>query len=297
MSLKGLAAETVSITDRARYTAPSGRIVTMTAEIRAMLDGTVLYTPDALDALVSSLGAVEAPRATRVEVTGETTGAALRRLLVDERCAEAFALNFASAKNPGGGFLGGAKAQEEDLCRVSALYSSQITRRAYYDENRATDTLIYTDHAIYSPRVAFFRDERLELLEEPFYPSVLTMPAPNAGEHLRKSPGDRRSIRDALARRIAMVLAVARAHEHRALVLGAWGCGVFRNDPTEVAELFAAALDAPVFKGAFDRVTFAVYDRAGGPNRAAFARVTSARHQDGALARGAANVRPGNSLG
>lgn len=273
MSLKGLAAETVSITDRARYTAPSGRIVTMNAEVKAMLDGTVLYTPATLDELVRSMGPALEPVATRVEVTGETTGAALRRLCVDEAIRSVFALNFASAKNPGGGFLGGAKAQEEDLCRVSALYSSQITRREYYDANRATESMIYEDYAIYSPRVPFFRDERLELLEEPFFASVLTMPAPNAGEHLRRAPDDRRSITIALERRVRMVLAVARSLGYRSLVLGAWGCGVFRNDPVEVATLFRAALSTHEFKGAFDRVVFAVYDRKGGENRAAFDRV------------------------
>lgn len=270
MSLKGLAAETLSIVDRARYTAPSGHVVEFAPAVRAMLDGTTLYTPDALDALVASLSPAGEPLRTQIQVTGETTGAALRRLVANEGRTSVFALNFASAKNPGGGFLGGAKAQEEDLCRVSALYPSQITQRAYYDANRACETLLYTDHAIYSPSVAFFRDERLELLDAPFVGSILTMPAPNAGEHLRNQPGDARGVRDALERRIAMVLAVARAHGHRELVLGAWGCGVFRNDPVQVAELFDSALRSPLFAGAFERVVFAVYDRPNGANRAAF---------------------------
>lgn len=64
------------------------------------------------------------------------------------------------------------------------------------------------------------------------------------------------------------MLAVAAMHGHRRLVLGAWGCGVFRNDPATVAEAFALALADAV--GWFDRITFAVLDRAGGPVRAAF---------------------------
>lgn len=56
-------------------------------------------------------------------------------------------------------------------------------------------------------------------------------------------------------------------------MLGAWGCGVFRNDPNEVATPFSEALSTHEFKGAFDRVVFAVYDRKGGENRAAFDRV------------------------
>src|SRR6185312_12808515 len=92
------------------------------------------------------------------------------------------ALNFASAKNPGGGFLGGAKAQEEDLCRCSALYTCQLTQSAYYEVNRATSSMLYTDNIIYSPDVPFFRDDRLQLLDEPFTVSIITAPAPNAGQ-------------------------------------------------------------------------------------------------------------------
>jgi uncharacterized protein (TIGR02452 family) len=65
------------------------------------------------------------------------------------------------------------------------------------------------------------------------------------------------------------VIAVAAAHQHRCLVLGAWGCGVFRNDPVEVAQAFAGALDR--FVGSFDRVVFAIHDP-GGANMRAFER-------------------------
>jgi uncharacterized protein (TIGR02452 family) len=61
-----------------------------------------------------------------------------------------------------------------------------------------------------------------------------------------------------------MVLAAARHHAHRILVLGAWGCGVFRNDPAFVADVFARLLASPSFAGAFDRVVFAIYDRTAG---------------------------------
>jgi uncharacterized protein (TIGR02452 family) len=179
------------------------------------------------------------------------------------------ALNFASAKNPGGGFLGGAKAQEEDLARCSALYPCLLAQPDYYTVNRAEPSLLYTDHLIYSPEVPFFRDEGLELLERPFQPSILTAPAPNAGEALRREPDLRPRIREVLQARALKVLQVAAHHGHRTLVLGAWGCGAFRNDPHEAAEAFALALAA--LPGAFERVVFAVYERKGeGPNLRAF---------------------------
>ena len=263
MSLAGVGKETVRIVENGEYTLPSGARVSIAAEIARALEGTRLYTPDDLASLV--LLPFEAG-ACRIEVTDETTGAAARRLVEREGEARVAALNFASAKNPGGGFLGGAKAQEEDLARCSALYACQITQPAYYEENRACDSMLYTDHLIYSPDVPFFRDERCDLLPAPFLVSILTSPAPNAGEELRRRSRARPQIRAALERRADHVLRVAAVEGHRTLVLGAWGCGVFRNDPTEVADVFGKALAAPHFAGAFARVVFAVYDRS--PNLA-----------------------------
>jgi uncharacterized protein (TIGR02452 family) len=194
-----------------------------------------------------------------------------------EGAARVLALNFASAKNPGGGFLGGARAQEEDLARASALYHCQVTQPAYYDANRGTASMLYTDHLIYSPDVPFFRDERLDLLEAPFLVSILTSPAPNAGEALRRDPGAGPDIRATLGERAGHVLAAAAEHGHRTLVLGAWGCGVFRNDPAHVAAVFHRWLTG-TFRGAFDRVVFAVWERSPAQgNRQAFDRQFAAR--------------------
>lgn len=268
MKLVAIATETLQILDRGEYLAPSGNPVRIRDHVDAAVEGTVLYRPGSLDAWEPAERLAEP---LRVEVTDETTGAAGRRLF-EEGEERAVALNFASARNPGGGFIRGAKAQEEDLARCSALYACLIEHREYYDENRATDSLLYTDHLIYSPDVPFFRDERLELLEHPFTLSIITSPAPNAGEALARDPGAGPAISEALHRRAAHVLAAAAKHGHRCLLLGAWGCGVFRNDPREVADVFARWLEHPRFQGAFSRVVFAVYDRGRDrPNYSAFA--------------------------
>ena len=99
--------------------------------------------------------------------------------------------------------------------------------------------------------------------------SFLTAAAPNRGAVPRNQPADAERVAPALRTRARRVLAVAAAHGDRRLVLGAWGCGVFRNDPVTVADAFAAALTDTA--GWFDEVTFAVLDRADGPVRAAFA--------------------------
>ena len=270
MSLAGTAKETLEVIARGSYTSPTGKEVAIGAHVEAAVRGTRLYRPE-------DFAALSAPRRTtsaaapRIEVTTETTAAAGRRLVQKERVARVVALNFASAKNPGGGFIGGAKAQEEDLARCSALYPCLLEQRAYYDANRRSPSLLYTDHMIYSPDVPFFRDDKLRFLEEPFLLSMITAPAPNAGEVLSRDAGHREQIRTVLDARARKVLAVAAQHEHTCLVLGAWGCGVFRNRAEEVAAAFAAALADSSLRGAFERVVFAVYDP-GGRNLGAFER-------------------------
>ncbi|MCY0958111.1 TIGR02452 family protein [Streptomyces sp. H27-H5] len=125
----------------------------------------------------------------------------------------------------------------------------------------------YTDRVIHSPAVPVFRDDRGGLLETPFPVAFLTSPAPNAGTIRRQEPERAHEIPGALARRAELVLEVAALHGHRRLVLGAWGCGVFRNEPAAVAEAFRELLTGR-FDGVFERVVFGVLDRAPEPRQA-----------------------------
>lgn len=258
MSLVEVAADTLGILEAGRYTAPSGRTVEIGAAQRAAVAGSRLYTPEEQASLLAANHRNHSGSRPRIEVTAETTQRAAQRLALG---GPVTALNFASARNPGGGFLGGARAQEEDLCRCSGLYPTQLPHDRYYQVNRAERSLIYTDHLIWSPAVPFFRVEAPGLLEVPFLASVITSPAPNAGEELRRDPTAGPRISEALRRRSGMLLAVAEAQGARRLVLGAWGCGVFRNDPVEVADILGEWLASARFDGAFDEVVFAVYGR------------------------------------
>ncbi len=260
MSLAGVAKETVSIVERGSYTCASGQVVSMRAELDAAIAGTVLYRPGDCpapprDGTTSDAHGDGPPK---IEVWADSTGGAARRLAAEGPVA---ALVFASAKNPGGGFMGGAKAQEEDIARCSAHYHCVRTQRDYYEVNRREPSMLYTDHIIYAPAVPFFRDERLDLIDPPFLVSLVTAPAPNAGEHLRRESAGHAAISEALHRRAGLVLRVLAHRKQRTLVLGAWGCGVFRNDAVAVASAFKGRLDAPGFAGAFDRVVFAIYER------------------------------------
>ncbi|WP_436529806.1 TIGR02452 family protein [Actinoplanes sp. HUAS TT8] len=174
-------------------------------------------------------------------------------------------LNFASARNPGGGFRNGAQAQEESLARASAMYPCLLKAGAFYDHHRADPNLLYTDRIIYAPAVPVFRDDKGRLLPTAYPASFLVSAAPNRSAITLNQPEHLPEIRATLARRAARVLRVAAAHDHRELVLGAWGCGVFGNDPAEVARVFAEALAAGP---RFDLVVFAVLDRTGHTRKA-----------------------------
>lgn len=253
MSLAGTAKDTLAIIERGHYTSPSGKTVDIRSDIDQAIAGTTLFRPGGFDALWWE-GGTSRPH---IEVTPETTAAAARRLWQDG-CRDVALLNFASARNPGGGFLGGAKAQEEDLARCSALYPCQLQAPAYYEANRHQHSLLYTDHLIWSPNVPFFKDNRFDLLEEPHLASVVTSPAPNNSQKDFSTS----QLKTAFLRRGTHVLSVMATSGCRNIVLGAWGCGVFRNDPALVADTFFHLLSLPTFAGAFDRVIFAVYVRA-----------------------------------
>lgn len=196
-----------------------------------------------------------------VSVVAESTLQAIARL--GEPCC---ALNFASAKNPGGGFLGGAQAQEETLARSSGLYPCLTAHPEVYARQKAHRDAHYLDLVLYSPRVPFFRDDDGAWLD-PIYASVITAPAPNAGALRQHDRFDAREVAATLHRRAHQVLAIAAHHGESRLILGAWGCGVFGNDPTTVAEIFQDLLTGE-FRSAFAEVVFAVLP---GPNLDAFA--------------------------
>lgn len=255
-----LAQETVSILDRGWYVAPSGRRVDVGETLRASLAGTRLYTPQELRDLIATRSMEMRDPCGEPEVTNETTLAAGRRW-VSKNVGRVAALNFASAKNPGGGFLGGSMAQEESLAIASGLYSTLLECPEYYTRNRVQRSLLYTDHAIYSPAVPVFRDDNGELLEYPYCLDFITMPAPNVGA-MREGDSDLALVQDTFERRVRAVAAVALAHQAEVLVLGAWGCGVFRNNPTTVASIFGKIMHGEGASAlAFAGVTYAVLDR------------------------------------
>ena len=200
----------------------------------------------------------------RISVTNEDSFAAAARY------ENALVMNFANAHHAGGGFLLGANAQEESLCRCSTLYASINSDKAgeMYRYNNTHLSRTESDYMLISPNVCVFRKNSGELLEKPFMTGVVTIPAPNRrGAALIAS---KKLIEETMTRRIRIMLTAAAERGYDSLILGAWGCGAFGNSPEDVAGYFRKVLIDEELGKCFDEVCFAVYGSEDGKNITAF---------------------------
>lgn len=259
MNYKEIAQETLKIQQQGYYEW-NGTTVCIKAEQQASEQRSFLLTPRAGHQLVQELDPPQKGVPAVYRVVNQSVVQAIMELSQSGYIPAV--LNFASAKNPGGGFLNGAMAQEEALAAASGLYSTLLLHETYYQANRRCKTMIYTDHAIYSPEVVFFRDGRFRLLENPVTASVLTLPAVNMGQVLRTGE-DQEKARAAMKERMRLSLAIFAARKETHLILGAYGCGVFRNDPAEIAGWWQELLEDEGYGRLFQEIVFAVLDRSG----------------------------------
>lgn len=170
------------------------------------------------------------------------------------------ALNFASARNPGGGFETGANAQEESIARTSALYPCLIKCSEFYEFHRKQSNPLYSDKMIYSPDVPIFRDDSGKFLNKPVLCSIITSPAVNA--NAARGRGISESIiNETMNIRIKNILKLALSKNPSAIVLGAFGCGVFGNNPKDVSRMFASQLKENMKSISDIKIVFAIYDR------------------------------------
>ena len=242
----------------------------LAAAVAASKAGTKLYDAGAapvLPANVRKTGAVSVPKSKTFE--------AAMRLAKRYPGKKIAVLNFASASRPGGGVKTGSSAQEESLCRCSTLFPTLDRRflwQNYYDVNRTSGNVLHTDACIYSPDIVICKTDSdyPERMPQKDWctvdviscaaPNLRNEPAnkynPETGEPVSILPADLQRIHEQRARQI---LTVAAANDVDILVLGAFGCGAFRNDPQVVAKAYANVLKD--MKGLFDLVEFAIYCR------------------------------------
>ena len=254
-----IARESIRITAEGKYEA-GGKTVLLPEQDYT---GVTVITPADGEALLKK---AFPPRETMCECTVTTEssfGAA-------SRFRNPLVMNYANAHHAGGGFLLGANAQEEALCRCSTLYASIKSDKAaeMYRYNNTHLSSTESDYMLLTHHVAVFRNDRLELLAEPFQVGVITAPAPNRrGAAVFASSG---TIEKTFLRRIRIILRLAAENGYRDLILGAWGCGAFGNNPALVAKVFRTALNEDGIGTLFDHAVFAIYGSETGKNYRAF---------------------------
>ncbi|MFK7972494.1 MAG: TIGR02452 family protein [Bacteroidia bacterium] len=257
-----LAQETLSILRSGTYLNPKGETVSIADAQQAAKQGTKVFRPEALDDLDKEIEKrlETLNHKTHIEVVRTDSLSAAAPLTTQYRT---LVHNFASARNPGGGFLTGAQAQEEDLSRNSGLYPCLKERaQVFYNENRKSGTAFYTDHVVYSPQVPVFRDQEGIVLEKPYQVDFITIPAVNAGAVHKNEKHHIEDIESVMRGRLFYFLGIAMLEGAEAIVTGAWGCGVFQNDPAMIAGLFKEMLNkGGVYSKAFKHVSFAVLDK------------------------------------
>lgn len=258
-----IAEQTLEIIENGEYYV-NNQSINIAEDIHFSNENTKLYKPEAFDKVLieAEKKLKELAFQTQISVKNCTVLEAISELNLNNQ--QVGCLNFASAKNPGGGFLGGAQAQEESLARASTLYSSLMKHYEMYEYNRSQHTYLYSDYMIYSPEVVFFRDDSNALLEKPYKVSILTSPAVNVGAIKQNKPSELPLVKETMMNRLDKVLAVFVVNGIKNLVLGAWGCGVFHNNPVDVAQYFAYYLkNDGKYAKAFEHILFAVLDRNG----------------------------------
>jgi uncharacterized protein (TIGR02452 family) len=259
-----IAKETLNILERGKYTTLKGTY-SIQNNVEYSNENTRFY-----DLSLSSKPVQKNYATTEMSITEESTLQASKRLSQYHPGV----LNFASARTPGGGFLRGALAQEETIVRSSTLYAS-IKDHPVYEEERQKKDHLYGSWVLYTPGVLVFRGDDGVPIDDPYLVDIATCPAPNLrGLMESRTPFDSATIQYHLYHRIDLILSAFYEHGIRTLVLGAWGCGVFCNDPRIVAFYFQMLLQTK-FEGAFERVVFAVYTggRKEDPNYSAFMEV------------------------
>lgn len=197
--------------------------------------------------------------AAKISVTRERTiECALR--LSKETSGRIAVLNFASPKHPGGGVATGASAQEEAICRITNLYPCLCAMRnkgIFYNTKQRSP---YTDEVLYSRDITVIKSDENEpqLLEEKdrILIDVVTCAAPNQSG--QKIPDD--ELYEIIRRRIVRVLDVCIENGAVNVVLGAWGCGAFRNPPKIVVKAMMREISEK-YTFAFNNIVFAVYTR------------------------------------
>jgi uncharacterized protein (TIGR02452 family) len=219
---------------------------------------------------------------TKVYVTERDCLEASAVMATLENSGRPLVLNMANAYNCGGSFFGPRGSQEEYLIRNTSLIASLWPHRRR-DDHRwpegkkclpsiycETATAIYYPFthcgAIYTPTVHVFNFFH--------FCSILSL----AQQDLRRSSSSSSHPFDynLTIQNFRTLFSVAAGQGHTTLILGAIGCGVFKNPPDEICQAFAELIfPGGEFHGVFETIIFAIIKSE--ENLTAFERVFGAR--------------------
>lgn len=251
--------ETLRILKEGSYQNRQGQVVNLAAAQAQAVQSSRAWLPEELAELSEQVFEARTSQ-TQFEVRNETTFEASLRAYQAAKGRHIGALNFASARNPGGGVLRGTKAQEEDLARASGLYPCIVQMEDHFQYHRKHKLGLYSDRMIYSPKVPVFRNAAEQLLDDWYPVSIITSAAANVSSLRQNNPERLQDVPAVMRLRTQKLLALAAYHHIDTLILGAWGCGVFKQEPADMAGYFAEQLLEGPFKNVFPRVMFAVLD-------------------------------------
>ncbi len=200
-------------------------------------------------------------RSAKIVVEENTTFSAARKYLSGKTAV----LNFANPMTPGGGVSVGAMAQEECLCRSSNLYTCLTASpfADYYGYHRSREDFTFSDRLIYTPGVTVFKtDDNIPKLmpkRKWFQVDVITCAAPYNVNHM-----DRAELKTLFMHRTRNIFEAALDNGADTLILGAFGCGAFRNPPDVVAAAFHETIEENGYDNLFDYIVFAIKNTVGG---------------------------------
>lgn len=215
-----------------------------TDEILDCIAKTVIYPPQTIGRIWPDWD-----RSSRIKVIETDTVSAL----FSDCVSDTTILNFSSYKNPGGMFYEGSSAQEEMLCHESFLYNVlREFSEPFYEQNiKQLNRALYKNNLLFSPHVLFMRDEKR------CYANVITCAAPNKKTAQKYQWVSDMEVNNVMRERIRRILYVAYINGTSRLILGAYGCGVFGNDPYDVATMFKEELMRE-FDNCFDEIVFPI---------------------------------------
>ena len=225
----------------------------------------LLFEPEDMAQLDLFRGGRKFTELAETEVYNESVVDTIFNLVGEVNGGKVGVLNFASAHYPGGGFLKGSMAQEEALAYCSNLYTA-IKDSKMYIINKDRGEKYYTDTATVC-KATFFRDSDFEFVEDPFTVNIVTCPAVNRNKCPKDPQADK-----IMKKRMRRILKLMIKQGFTTIILGAFGCGVFKNDPELIAEYWDELLYGEGLGYYFERVIFSVLDKEAGTNIKVFGR-------------------------